>query len=199
MVNAVENAFPRYDLLMQLYTDACGYGIGACLNKKQDGDDGPERPLAFISRFVSKSESAYCISELEMLSAVWAIKKLRSIIWDCKVIIFTDHIALTWLMTKRDLTGRILRYAISIAEYDIEIRYRNGKLQVHADCLSRYPMKETDEEEERKISNSILAIMLSAPTTNGSYDFKQPEGKDEELEGAEVKQRIADHIYELQR
>ena len=60
-------------------------------------------------------------------------------------------------------------------------------------------MKETDEEEERKISNSILAVMLSAPTTDGSYDFKQPEGKDEELEGAEVKQRIADHIYELQR
>jgi len=99
LVNVAESAFPNYSLPMRIYTDACLYGIAGCLTQQQEGEDGPERPLAYVSRLVTKPKSSFCVSELEMLAAVWTIKKLRHIIWDCKIILFTDHIALTWLLT----------------------------------------------------------------------------------------------------
>jgi len=42
LVNSAINAFPKYDLPMHLYTDACGYGIGGCLSKRQNGPEEPE-------------------------------------------------------------------------------------------------------------------------------------------------------------
>ena len=64
LVNSAINAFPKYDLPMHLYTDACGYGIGGCLSQRQNGPEEPECPLAFISRLLNKAERNYSICEL---------------------------------------------------------------------------------------------------------------------------------------
>jgi hypothetical protein len=159
LVNSAESAFPNYRLPMRIYTDACLYGIAGCLTQQQEGEEGPERPLAYVSRLVTKAESSFCVSELEMPAAVWTIKKLRHIIWDCNIILFTDHIALTWLLTKKDLSGRLLRWALCLGEYDIEIRYKNGKSQIHVDSFSRYPSNEPDPDEN---AYSIMALAASS-------------------------------------
>lgn len=117
------------------------------LAQRQEGEDGPEKPLAFISRLLNKAERNYNICELELLSVVWSLKKLRTITWGCKIIVFSDNSALSYLMKKRYLTGRIARWILSILEDDVEIRYRSGKLQEHIDCLIRYPVGEPEEEE----------------------------------------------------
>ena len=117
------------------------------LAQRQEGEDGPEKPLAFISRLLNKAERNYNICELELLSVVWSLKKLRTITWGCKIIVFSDNSALSYLMKKRYLTGRIARWILSILEDDVEIRYRSGKLQEHIDCLIQYPVGEPEEEE----------------------------------------------------
>ena len=83
--------------------------------------DGLERPLAFASRLLSKSECNYSITEKECLDLVWATKKFRSFIWGNKVQVYTDHQALCWLMTKRDLAGRLARWSLTLQEFDIVI------------------------------------------------------------------------------
>jgi hypothetical protein len=127
-------AHPNYDLPMEIIPDACGYGIGAVLVQRVNGQ---EHLLAYASRLLSSSEINYSITEKECLALDWALKKFKGYVWGCKIVVVTDHQALCWLLTKRDLAGRLARWSLSIQEYDIEIRYRSGKLHDNADCLSR--------------------------------------------------------------
>ena len=74
MLTAVTLAHPHYDAPMEIYPDACTYGIGAVLSQKIKGE---ERPIAYASRLLSKTERNYSISELECLALVWGLKKFR--------------------------------------------------------------------------------------------------------------------------
>ena len=142
---AVTLSQPNYDQPMELHPDACGYGVGCALVQRIDE---VERPLAFASRLLSKSECNYSITEKECLALLWATKKFRSFIWGNKVHVFTDHQALCWLTTKRDLAGRLGRWSLTLQEFDIAIFYKSGKAHLDADCLSRYPVGHPSEEEE---------------------------------------------------
>ncbi|KZS03449.1 Uncharacterized protein APZ42_033820 [Daphnia magna] len=135
----------NYDLSMEIIPDACGYGIGVVLAQRVEGQ---EHPLAYASRLLSSSEINYSITEKECLALVWAFKKFKGYLWGCKIVVVTDHQTLCWLLTKRDFAGRLARWSLSIQEYDIEIRYRSGKLHDNADCLWRCPLPVTEDQEE---------------------------------------------------
>ena len=49
----------------------------------------------------------------------------------------TDHRALEYFSTKRELTPRQMRWAIFVADYNIKLSYRPGTANVVADALSR--------------------------------------------------------------
>ena len=138
-------AYPDNKKPMIIYPDACGYGIGAVLSQQVEEE---ERNIAYASRVLSKSEMNYSITEKECLALVWAVKKFRTIIWGAPIKVVTDHQALCWLMKKRDLAGRLARFSLTLQEYDITISYRSGKHHDNADCLSRYPVEETNEASE---------------------------------------------------
>ncbi|KZR97364.1 Uncharacterized protein APZ42_007808, partial [Daphnia magna] len=79
---------------------------------------------------------------------VWCLTKFRCFVWGCQVKVVTDHQALCWLMSKRDLAGRLARWSLSLQEYDITIVYRSGKVHDNADCLSRNPLQQVEEMED---------------------------------------------------
>ena len=106
MVATASLVHPDYTLRMEIHQDVCGYGIGTILLQRQEG---VEKPIFFISRLLTASEMNYSITEKECLGLVWAMNKFRPFIWGCKMIIITDHHALCWLMTKRELAGRLAR------------------------------------------------------------------------------------------
>lgn len=121
-------AHPNYTLPMIILPDACGFGIGAVLSQSVEG---VEHPLAYASRLLSPSETNYSITEKECLALIWSLQKFRPLIWGCKLKIVTDHEALCWLRTKKDLAGRLARWSLCLQEYDVEIRYR---MEITSEC-----------------------------------------------------------------
>ena len=87
----------------------------------------------------------YATTKKELLAVVFAIDKFRSHLMGAQVIIYTDHAALKYLLTKKDAKPRLIRWILLLQEFDIEIRDKKGVKNSVVDHLSRLQYKETHE------------------------------------------------------
>ncbi|KZS03788.1 Uncharacterized protein APZ42_033399 [Daphnia magna] len=144
-------AHPNYDLPKEIFPDACAYGIGGVLAQHIEG---AERPIAYASRLLTKSEVNYSITEK----------------------IVTDHQVLCWLMSKRDLAGRFAHWSLSLQEYDITIVYRSNKTHDNPDCLSRNPLPIAQELEDDRcfIVKAITSPGLSEDEDESFVEKQKP-------------------------
>ncbi|KAK6125916.1 hypothetical protein DH2020_040345 [Rehmannia glutinosa] len=66
--------------------------------------------------------------EKELLAVVFAFDKFRSFLILSKVIVYTDHSALRYLLDKNDAKPRIIRWVLLLQEFDVEIKDKRGKV-----------------------------------------------------------------------
>ena len=128
--------------------DASAFGLGAVL--MQDDPDKGRRPVAYISRTMSPTESRYAQIEKEALSITWACDRFSEFLIGMEFEIQTDHKPLVPLLrTKQldDLPPRILRFRLRLMRYQFSIYHVPGKNLVTADALSRAPSSEATEED----------------------------------------------------
>ena len=129
-------AFPNFKQEFLLYTDASDVALGAVLSQREMNGERI-RPVAYASRVLSKTEKNYSVIEREALGIVWAVQTYRHYLYGHKVLLITDHRPLQWLMTVKDSSGKLCRWALTLQEYDISIQYRPGSQNANADALSR--------------------------------------------------------------
>ena len=127
-----ENAKP-----FRLYTDACSKGFGAIL--KQEGSDSQERVIFYASTGTQGAEQFYGATKLECRAVVWAVVKFRHYLIGRKFHLITDHTALRWLLSLKDISGIYARWVMQLQEYDMVVEYRKGREHKDVDAISRIP------------------------------------------------------------
>ncbi|CAN6573188.1 unnamed protein product [Malus baccata var. baccata] len=143
---------PDWSLPFELMCDASDYALRAVLGQRKD-----KKPhvIYYASRTLNDAQLNYSTTEKELLAVVFALDKFRSYLIGTKVIVFTDHTALKYLLTKKEAKPQLIRWMLLLQEFDIEIRDKKGSENVVADHLSRtvhneeaLPILETFPDEQ---------------------------------------------------
>ena len=162
-------SYPDFSLDFIIHTDASGFGVGSVLAQIQR-DKGREKEvvIAYASQHLNDSQANWSTVEKEAYAIVHAVKTFYPYLYGRKFQVVTDHRPLQWLMSIKEPTGRLARWALLLQEFDIDIVYRPGKQNQNADCLSRIPIGDSDQP----LSKS------SAPIFFVTKDFAEEQEKD---------------------
>ncbi|XP_075104353.1 uncharacterized protein LOC107783747 [Nicotiana tabacum] len=147
LTNAPIVVSPDWSQPFEIMCDASDIAVGAILgqNKKIF------RPIYYASRTLNEAQMSYATTEKELLAVVFALDKFRSYLIGTKVTAFTDHVALKYILTKKDARPRLLRWILLLQEFDLEIKDRKSSENQVADHLSRLenpPTEILDIQEE---------------------------------------------------
>ncbi|KAE8980713.1 hypothetical protein PF005_g23417 [Phytophthora fragariae] len=148
-------AYPDFSKPFTLVTDASKVGFGAALTQEQGQG---EQPVVNASKVNAKNLAQYGITDLECAAVIWVVNLVRPYLYDGKFRHVTNHAELKWLMTSKDLTGRVHRWALQLQEYDFEIVYRPGKDNVVADALSRAPLVDGEIAAEQVKDKTVQSL-----------------------------------------
>ncbi|XP_070667588.1 uncharacterized protein [Malus domestica] len=156
---------PDWSLPFELMCDASDYAIGAVLGQRKDK---VPHVIYYASHTLNDAQLNYASTEKELLAVVFALEKFRSYLVGAKVIVYTDHAALKYLLSKKDAKPRLIRWVLLLQEFDLEIKDKKGSENVVANHLSRLILPTTAEADSLPLNESfpdeqLYAILNSAP------------------------------------
>ncbi|XP_019264773.1 PREDICTED: uncharacterized protein LOC109242368 [Nicotiana attenuata] len=94
-------------------------------------------PVYYASKTLNGVQMNYTVTEQELPAIVYAFEKFRAYLLGSKVIVYTNHAALRYLMAKKDAKPRLIRWVLLLQEFDFEVKYQKGIENQVANHLSR--------------------------------------------------------------
>ncbi|GJS94924.1 reverse transcriptase domain-containing protein [Tanacetum coccineum] len=153
------------NLPFELMCDASDFAIGAVLGQRKTKHF---QPIHYASKRMTEAQIHYTTTEKEMLAVDYAFEKFRPYLVLSKSIVYTDHSALKYLLSKQDAKPRLLRWVLLLQEFDIIIRDKKGTENLAADHLSRLENPHKDVLENKDINENFpletLGVISSGST-----------------------------------
>ena len=78
--------------------------------------------IYYASQTLNSAQMNYTTTEKELLAVVFALDKFRSYLMGASIVVFTDHAALKYLLSKKDAKARLIRWILLLQEFNIEIK-----------------------------------------------------------------------------
>ena len=156
---------PDWNLPFELMCDASDYAIGAVLGQRKENR---LHVVYYVSRTLNDAQLNYATTEKELLAIVFAFDKFRPYLIGAKIIVYTDHSAIKYLLEKKDAKPRLIRWVLLLQEFDLEIRDKKGAENLVADHLSRLELSKEIENTEVPINESFPDEQLFALLTSST-------------------------------
>ncbi|GKD20268.1 putative reverse transcriptase domain-containing protein, partial [Tanacetum coccineum] len=156
------------------YCDSSKKGLGVVLMQR-------EKVIAYASGQLKIHEKNYITHDLELGAVVFALKIWRHYLYGTKCTVFTDHKSLQHILNQKELNMRQCRWLELLSDYDCEIQYHPGKVNVVADALSR---KERDQPLRVRALVMTIGLDLPKQILNAQTEGRKPENiKNEDVGG----------------
>ena len=97
---------PDWSLPFEIMCDASDYAVGVVLGQKVAR---ASHVIHYTSMTLNIVQRNYSTIEKEMLAVVFSLEKFRQYLLGVKVIIYSDHATLPYLVTKKEAKPRLIR------------------------------------------------------------------------------------------
>ncbi|XLT87226.1 hypothetical protein HN873_008979 [Arachis hypogaea] len=125
---------PDWSQPFEIMCDASNHAVGAALAQHEGKDPFV---IAYASKTLDTAQSNYTTTEKEFLAIVFALDKFWAYLLGTKVVVYSDHAALKYLLAKKESKPRLIRWILLLQEFNLEIKDRSGNQNLVADHLSR--------------------------------------------------------------
>ena len=149
---------PDWTAPFELMCDASNYALGVVLAQKIDK---LPQVIYYASRTLDAAQGNYTTTEKELLAIVFALEKFCSYFLGTRVIVYTGHAALKYLLKKAKSKPRLIRWMLWLQEFDLKIHDRSGAQNLVPDYLSRIEHVSQDSPIRDDFPDDHLYILYS--------------------------------------
>jgi len=89
---------PDWNLPFEIMYDSSDYAVGAVLGQRKDKK---MHTIYYVSKTLDEAQVNYATTEKESLAVVYAIDKFRQYLVGSKIIVYTDHSAIKYMLKKK--------------------------------------------------------------------------------------------------
>lgn len=185
----------NYTLDFELMCDASDYAVGAVLGQRKTK---VFHAIHYARKVLNEAQVNYATTEKELLAIVYALEFFLSYLIGSKIICYTDHAAIKYLLTKEDSKPRIIRWMLLLQEFDLEIRDKKGAKNLVVDHLSRLVNPEITKQEREvceEFPDEKLLIIQERPWFVDLANYKASGLIPEDFDGQRKKNFLLDATH----
>ncbi|XP_022866707.1 uncharacterized protein LOC111386474 [Olea europaea var. sylvestris] len=152
---------PNWNKPFELMCDASDFALGAALGQRVGKT---HHVIYYASRTLNDAQLNYSTTEKELLAVIFSLEKFRSYFIGTKLTVFSDHVALRYLLAKKEVKPRLIRWIFLLQEFVLKIKDKKGSESFVADHLSRLiHEKETLPLQESFPDKQLLLVTDTSP------------------------------------